>query len=180
MAAPAPRPAPLRRRLAAMVYEGLLLFGVLMLAGAIYAALTQQRHALQGKTGLQLFLFAVLALYFVWFWTHGGQTVAMKTWRLRLLRADGRPLEPARALARYVLAWLWFVPGLLAAHLAGMTRPWPIGGVLLSGMAVYAATSLFTTERQFLHDLICGTRIVDAPHAAQAPDARDAARGGRR
>ena len=59
----------LARRLAAFVYEGVLLFGVLMLAGYVYSGLTQQRHALQGKTGLQAFLFVVLAVYFGWFWS---------------------------------------------------------------------------------------------------------------
>lgn len=151
-----------------MLYEGVLLFGVLMLAGGIHAALAQQRHALQGKIGLQAFVFVVLALYFVWFWTHGGQTVAMKTWRVRLVGADGKPLRAARALARYALAWLWFVPGLLAAHLSGLTRPWPISAAVLAGMAAYAATTRLSAERQFPHDLICGTRLVDAPHAARS------------
>ena len=42
--------------------------------------------------GLQAFLFLVLGLYFAWFWSHGGQTVAMKTWHIRLLTHDGRPV----------------------------------------------------------------------------------------
>ena len=166
MSATPPSPAasaPLRRRLAALLYEGVLLFGVLMAAGMVYAALTQQRHALQGKFGLQAFLFLVLALYFGWFWTHGGQTLAMKTWRVRLERADGKPLGPGRALARYALAWLWFVPGLLAAHLAGLAGSWPIGGVVFAGMAAYAATTRLHPDRQFLHDAICATRLVDVP-----------------
>lgn len=163
---PTPATAPLRRRLAALLYEGVLLFGVMMVAGWVYAALTQQRHALQGKIGLQLFLVVVLALYFTWFWTHGGQTLAMQTWRVRLLRADGKPLGAARALVRYALAWLWFVPGLLAAHLAGLTGGWPIAGVVIAGMAVYAATTRLQPDRQFPHDALCGTRLVDVPRDA--------------
>ena len=54
----------LARRLAAFVYEGVLLFGVLMIAGYLYAWLTQQRHALQGQFGLKAFLFIVLAMLF--------------------------------------------------------------------------------------------------------------------
>ena len=84
--ATAPAPAPgLRRRMAAFVYEGVLLFGVLMIAGLAYGLATQQRHALVGQHGLQLFLFVVLGLYLSWFWCHGGQTVAMKTWHVRLV-----------------------------------------------------------------------------------------------
>lgn len=153
----------LARRLAAMLYEGLLLFGVLMVAGWLYAALTQQRHALTGKTGLQLFLFLVLGIYFIWFWTHGGQTVAMKTWRLRVLRADGQPLTQGRALARYLLAWLWFLPALLTLHLSGLKGGGATAGVLLAGVLAYAAASRLHPQRQFLHDVLCGTRIVDAP-----------------
>lgn len=146
-----------------MLYEGLLLFGVLMVAGWLYAALTQQRHALSGKTGLQLFLFLVLGIYFIWFWTHGGQTVAMKTWRLRVLRADGEPLTQGRALARYLLAWLWFLPALLTLHLSGLKGGGATAGVLLAGVLAYAAASRLHPQRQFLHDALCGTRIVDAP-----------------
>ena len=66
------------RRLACFVYEGVLLFGVLMISGYLFSTLTQQRHALLGRHALQGFLFVVLGIYFVWFWSHGGQTVAMK------------------------------------------------------------------------------------------------------
>jgi uncharacterized RDD family membrane protein YckC len=171
-APPPPRPATagLGRRLAALVYEGVLLFGVVMVAGWLYSSLTQQRHALQGKVGLQAFLFMVLAIYFVWFWTHGGQTVAMKTWRLRVETVDGRPLTQWRALARYVLAWLWFLPSLLAVHLAGLSGGWPITITLLAGMAAYAATCRMHPDRQFLHDALCRTRLVDAPSPPARPN----------
>ena len=79
----------LLRRLACFVYEGVVLFGVVMIAGYLYSSLTQQRHALHGQWGLRAFLVLVLAIYFVWFWSHGGQTVAMKTWHIRLTAADG-------------------------------------------------------------------------------------------
>lgn len=153
--------AALTRRLAAMVYEGVLLFGVLMAAGWIYAVLTQQRHALQGKLGLQVFLFAVLAAYFVWAWTHGGQTLAMKTWRIRLVTNEGRAPSLLRACARFLLAWLWFVPALLISHLSGLHGGWPIAVVVLGGVLAYAATSRLHPDRQFPHDAVCGTRLVD-------------------
>ena len=83
--APVVGPVPgLARRIACFVYEGVLLFGVLMIAGYLYSTLTQQRHALSGLHGLQAFLFLVLGIYFVWFWSRGGQTVAMRTWHIRL------------------------------------------------------------------------------------------------
>ena len=110
----------LARRLAAFVYEGVLLFGVLMIAGFLYSLITQQRHALQGRTGMMLFLFGVLGLYFTWFWSRGGQTVAMKAWHIRLLSADGAPVSRLRAGARYLLAWLWFLPATAAVYAAGL------------------------------------------------------------
>ena len=110
----------LARRLAAFVYEGVLLFGVVMIAGLVYSGLTQQRHALQGRIGLMLFLFVVLGVYFSWFWSRGGQTVAMKAWHIRLLSANGSPVSRARAAARYVLSWLWFLPATAAVYSAGL------------------------------------------------------------
>jgi len=77
MAARFEEAAGLMRRMAAFTYEGVILFGVLMIAGYLYSTLTGQRHALQGKAGQQFFLFLVLGIYFVWFWSHGGQTVDM-------------------------------------------------------------------------------------------------------
>jgi len=151
----------LRRRLACFVYEGVLLFGVVMIAGYLYSSLTQQRHALVGLHGLQAFLFVVLGVYFVWFWSTGGQTVAMKTWRLRLLTADRQPVSQARALARYLLSWLWFLPALAWAHFGGLSGGAAISGALALGVIVYAALALLLPQRQYLHDVLCGTRLAD-------------------
>jgi uncharacterized RDD family membrane protein YckC len=154
-------PTPgLARRMAAFLYEGVLLFGVVVLVGLPYAVLTQQRHAMQGQTGLQIVVFAVLLLYFVTFWTRGGQTVAMRAWHVRLLTADGAPVTPLRALARYLLAWLWFAPALLAARLAGLHSASAIFTLLFAGVLAYAALAFLHPQRQFLHDALCGTRLV--------------------
>ncbi len=152
----------LRRRMACFVYEGVLLFGVVMIAGYLYSSLTQQRHALVGLHGLQAFLFVVLGIYFVWFWANGGQTVAMKTWHLRVVTADGRPLSQARALARYVLSWLWFLPALAGAYLADVGSGAAITAVLFGGVCVYAALSRLHPQRQFMHDALCRTRLIES------------------
>jgi uncharacterized RDD family membrane protein YckC len=154
-------PAPsLRRRLACFLYEGTLLFGVVMIAGLVWGVATQQRHALQGQTGLQAFLFALLGLYFIWLWTHGGQTLAMQTWHIRLVTRSGHPVRWPRALARYLLAWLWFLPALLALQWTGLKGGWTAFGMLLAGVLVYAALARLHPERQFWHDAVCGTRLV--------------------
>lgn len=165
---PAPGPEPalpgmapsLRRRLACFVYEGVLLFGVVMIAGYLFSSLTQQRHALVGRHGLQGFLFLVLGIYFVWFWTHGGQTVAMKAWHIRLVDRHGAPVTQARAFARYLLSWLWFLPALAALWVAGLHGGVAVSIVMLTGVLGYALLSRLNAERQFWHDLACGTRLV--------------------
>jgi uncharacterized RDD family membrane protein YckC len=148
------------RRMAAFLYEGVLLFGVIFVAGFLYSTLTRQDHALRGQTGLQIFVFAVLALYFATFWSRGGQTVAMRAWHVRLVTAEGDAVTPLRALARYLLAWLWFAPALIAAHLAGLRSATQIFMLLFVGVVAYALLAFLHPQRQFLHDAVCGTRLV--------------------
>jgi uncharacterized RDD family membrane protein YckC len=150
-----------RRRLAAWIYEGVLLFGVVMLAGLVYGIATQQRHALQGERGLQLFLFAALGLYFVYFWSRHGQTLPMKTWHIRLVSAQGQAVAPWRAALRYGLAWLWFLPALAALWASGLRSGGAITATLVAGVLAYAALARLRPDRQFWHDVVCGTRLID-------------------
>lgn len=101
----------LLRRMACWLYEGLLLFGVVFISGYLFSTLSQTRHALDNRHGLQAFLFLVFAIYFTWF-GHMGQTLAMKTWHIRLVDAKGDPVTQKRALLRYILSWVWFIPPL--------------------------------------------------------------------
>jgi uncharacterized RDD family membrane protein YckC len=156
------------RRLVAMMYEGVVLFGVVAVVGFLYSTLTQQRHALQGRAGMQFVLFVLIGLYFIWFWTRGGQTVAMKTWHVFLLDAEGRPVRARRALARYLLSWLWFLPALAVAHTAGWGSSTAILGAVAAGVLAYALLSQVLPGRQTLHDLLCGTRLLHRPPAAKA------------
>lgn len=155
------------RRMACFLYEGVLLFGVLMISGYLYSSMTQQRNALVGRHGLQAFLFVVLGIYFVWFWSHGGQTVAMKAWHIRVVAHDGRTLNQFRALARYVASWLWFVPALIAIELSGLHTLPAIFGVLAAGVLTYAQITRLHPTRQFVHDALCGTRLVTSRPAGR-------------
>lgn len=163
------RLAGLGRRMSCLVYEGVLLFGVLMAAGLLYATATGQRDAMVGRHGLQAFLFFVLGLYFSWCWTHGGQTLAMKTWRIRLERADGTRLSMRRAWLRYLLGWLWFAPALLWLWLEGGAGVAPSLATLAAGVIIYAALAWVLPGRQFWHDVACGTRLVDVRPERGAP-----------
>lgn len=150
----------LARRLACFVYEGVLLFGVVMISGYLFASLTQQRNALVGRHELQVFLFVVLGIYFGWFWSRSGQTVAMKAWHLRLVTRDGQTVSQARALLRYLLSWLWFIPALLLVHLCGIRDVGVTFAALFAGVVVYAGSAWLLPGRQFAHDLVAGTRLI--------------------
>jgi len=149
------------RRMACWVYEGLLLFSVVFVAGWLFSALGQVRDAMDARRPLlQAFLFVVFAIYFSWFWTR-GQTLAMKTWKIRVVDRLGRPLSQSRALLRYACSWLWFLPAL-----AAMAPFRPSAGeaavLLLGWVAVWALLSRFHPQRQFWHDALAGTRLVAA------------------
>ena len=143
-----------------MVYEALLLFGVVFITSWLFDTLTQSRHALILRHARQFLLFLVLGLYFVYFWVRGGQTLAMKTWRFRLV-ASGRPQVPVtRAIARYLLAWMWFLPALVLDFVLQLTG-WLSVLTILVNMVLWAAAILVDPQRQFLHDRLAGTRLVE-------------------
>ena len=137
------RAPALGRRLASALYDLLMLAALLLVATfpflAFFGDATTgwRRHVLQG------WVLVVAGAYFAWFWTHGGQTLPMKTWRLRLVRGDGMPVSLPRAMHRYVLAVL----GLMALGLGFLWALWD-------------------RDRQFLHDRLAGTALVDARPAA--------------
>lgn len=155
-------PAPLKSRLLCMVYEAMLIFGVLFIATWLFSTLLQQRHALYLRDALQDWLFLVLGLYFCWFWTHGRQTLAMKTWHIRLVDNDDKALSWRRALVRYVLCWLWFLPGLAAARFLG-AQEWMLLALPALNFLLWAGAARLDKDRQFLHDRWAGTRIVLVP-----------------
>lgn len=146
--------------MACWLYEGMLLFAVLFVAAYLFSAMTQTRHALENRHAQQAFLFVVLGIYFTWFWSK-GQTLAMKTWNIRIVDRHGRQVTQLRALLRYCLSWLWFLPVLAAV------APFQLSGaeaaVLVIGwVVVWALLSRFHPERQFLHDALAGTRLATA------------------
>ena len=125
----------LPRRLASMGYEAVLLFAVAFFAAWLFYFASGGRDASAGAVRylLQLFIALVFAGYFLWCWLRGGQTLAMKAWRVRLV-----DVTPGKALLRFVLAAL-LVPTLVSIF-------W----------------SFFDRDRQFLHDRLAGTRLVNA------------------
>ncbi len=155
------RAPSLRRRMACWLYEGMLLFAVVFIAGWLFSTLGQMRDAMDARRPLlQGFLFVVFGIYFGWFWSR-GQTLAMKTWHLRIVDRQGRPVTQARALLRYLLSWVWLLPPLMAL------APYRLSGaevalLVVGWVLVWAILSRFHPEGQFWHDALAGTRLVSS------------------
>lgn len=151
----------LARRMACWMYEGMLMFGVVFIAGYLFGTLSQTRNAMDNRHALQAFLFVVFGIYFVWLWAK-GQTLAMKTWNIRVVDRFGRPITQSRALLRYVLSWLWFLPALAAVAPFQLSASESL--VILTGwVLIWAILSRFHPEKQFWHDALAGTRLVSTP-----------------
>lgn len=134
--------AGFRRRIASLVYESLLLAGILaltflvpnLIVGVVWGVTSPGWFA-------WLHVFCVLGAYFVWYWTRTGQTLAMQTWRLQIVTIEeGKPPAALTGWLRYALAW---------------------PSVLLGGLGLLWA--LIDRDRQFLHDRLAGTRVVLLP-----------------
>lgn len=151
----------LARRMACWMYEGILMFGVAFIAGYLFGTLSQTRNAMDNRNFLQAFLFVVFGIYFVWLWSK-GQTLAMKTWGITVVDRAGRPLTQARALLRYVLSWLWFLPALAAVAAYKLSGAESVV-IVLGWVLVWALLSRFHPQQQFWHDALAGTRLVSTP-----------------
>ncbi len=154
-----------KRRLIVMVYETFLLLAVEMLAVALWLLVTRNSHAPLAGYGLKAFLFVVTGAYFVWSWTNSGHTLAMKTWRLCLTdRSQGRVSIKTAAL-RYLLAWGWFLPALALCGLFGLKGKLEVSIAIAAGILAWGLTAFLDKDRQFLHDRLAGTRLVQLPKA---------------
>ena len=128
----------IRRRLASAVYDALLLLGVLVAALILpHMLIGMLFHMTAPGAVLALHLVLVLACYFLWYWRHGGQTLAMQTWKIQLISVSGAAPSWRQLLLRFLLAW-------------------PSIGYGGAGLL----WAIFDRDRQFLHDRLAGTRII--------------------
>jgi uncharacterized RDD family membrane protein YckC len=155
----------LMRRMACWLYEGMLLFGVVFIAGYLFGTLSQTKNALDNRHALQAFLFVVFGIYFGWLWAK-GQTLAMKTWHIRVVDRHGQPLTQGRALLRYLWSWLWVLPPLAVSWLFSLAGAESLV-ITLGWIAVWAILSRFHPHRQFWHDALAGTQLISAEPAVR-------------
>ena len=128
----------LRRRLLSMVYELLLLIAVLFICSLIFHLIFRDTDSSLFKPVFQFYLLSITGIYFSWFWTHGGQTLAMQTWKLQIISIDGGEIGAKKAIYRYLFALI---------------------SILLLGCGILWA--IYDRDRQFMHDRLAGTRIIN-------------------
>ena len=134
----------LLRRLGAILYDSMLVTAVVFAAFTLVYLLLAFGFGIKdiNELGLYKYLFFIYMLavavgFHIWFWTHGGQTLGMRTWSMKLFSEDGGKVSTRQALVRYLVA----VVSLLAFGLGFL---W----------------SLFDKEKRSWHDMASGTRLV--------------------
>lgn len=137
--------AGLGRRLMAMLYDTILLAAIVFLAATPVVVATGGRvsAAPGSRLAFQLYLLGVIFVFFGWFWTHGSQTLGMRAWRLRAVRADGAPMDWVHAARRFGFAI-----------------------VSLAAFGIGFLWLLLDRERLTWHDRLSKTRIVVLPKTA--------------
>ncbi|MBT8442506.1 MAG: RDD family protein [Gammaproteobacteria bacterium] len=133
-------PAGLPRRLAAFIYDGLLVLGLLVIPTLVAIAMRGGESIPPGSLLFQLLLIVTAGGFFIWFWTHGGQTLGMRSWRLRVERQSGEPLSYRHALVRFLV-------GILSIAAGGLGLLW----------------ILIDPDKLAWHDRAADTRVVILP-----------------
>lgn len=123
-----------------MLYESLLLLGVLAVMIVPLFLLAAFANVLVPAAVMRVYVFLSLAMYFIWHWHNGRQTLAMRTWKLAIATSAGNAPQLWRLALRYALAW---------------------PSVILCGAGILWA--LVDRDRQFLHDRLAGTRVIFVP-----------------
>ncbi len=132
-------PASLLKRIMAILYDLLLLIAIFFVVGIVLSSLTTfivndgnaitEEHPfyISNQIIILVALVCTSIFFYGWFWIHGGQTLGMKTWRIRLLSNDNQPLSWKQVLQRYFCALLsWGILGLgfLWSLIDGEKRCW--------------------------------------------------------
>jgi len=152
----------IKRRLIAMVYEILLALAALFLPFLVFEIATKASHTALVEHMRQFLAFLILGAYFIHQWTRKGQTLAMQTWRIKLVQPGQSHLPIRTAALRYLLCWLWILPGIVVAYLGDLSNKHKLYA-LLASVLLWSLTAFLDKDRQFLHDRIAGTRLVQLP-----------------
>ncbi|TGV09298.1 RDD family protein [Alcaligenaceae bacterium 429] len=162
-AVPVSLPVPSRRRLfASMMYESILLFGIVFLVGLIFDYATKSYHALYLRHSRQFLIFLAIGLYFMLAWRRAGQTLPMKTWYIRLETKQGTKPGYVQLLLRYLLMWpIPLACALLVQYLSTLTGYASTDLLIVAAPFSIFVWSWFDRDGLFMHDRLAGTRLVD-------------------
>lgn len=120
--------APIIKRLLAIFYDSFLLIAVLFLGMALLLLISGGYRLQAGNPLMTAYLLVISYVFFGWFWTHGGQTLGMRAWKLRIQQRNGDPVSWQQAALRFITAlpaWIVFLIGIsLAAGIPLTSRPW--------------------------------------------------------
>lgn len=157
----------MKRRLICLVYEAFLVTAVVML-GLLIFLLIAQLFNIDAKGpvvfyGRTIVLFVVAGAYFIHCWTGSGHTLAMKTWRIKLVKVGYATVPLKAAALRYVLAWGWLFPAVMVCFVFGLRGKAEVACVFAVGIVAWAMTAFLDKDRQFLHDKFAGTRLISLP-----------------
>jgi uncharacterized RDD family membrane protein YckC len=101
------------RRLAAVLYDLILLIAVFFVATALLLPLNSGEAFSRQQIFYPLYLLTISFIFYGWFWTHGGQTLGLKAWKIRVLTLDHKPINWTQAFVRFIAALLsWGIFGL--------------------------------------------------------------------
>jgi len=110
-------PASLLKRLGAMLYDALLFGSAVLVVGFLsmlaITSLMGIENVQRGGLFAKLFFIYLLAFgyfFFGWFWTHGGQTLGMRAWKLEVITLEGQPINWTQALFRYIYSLISWIP----------------------------------------------------------------------
>lgn len=152
------------KRFASMMYEGVLLFGVVFTADYLFDTLTQSKHALMFRPGRQVWLLLSIGFYFVLCWWRGGQTLPMKAWHLRIVALDGSQPTINQLIGRYLLLWPLPLAGMVLIHGLVTVTGWPAfyAFAIVAPFLIFIPT-WFDPQGRFLHDRLMDTAVVNVP-----------------
>lgn len=153
----------LKRRLICLVYDSILIAAVTFFGMFVFTVVFQKMNENFIFYGRQVALFLVAGAYFIHSWTGSGHTLAMKTWRIKIVKLGYKNVPFRSALVRYVLAWGWVFPALAISQAFHLTRPQTAAAVGV-GMLLWSLTAFLDKDRQFLHDKVAGTRLISLPN----------------
>lgn len=98
------------RRLMAILYDSMLLAAILMFATLIALPFLGENPGPLARAGFRVYLMLVTFGFFAWFWSHGGQTLGMLAWRVRLQNSRPGPLSLWQLLLRFLAAIASWLP----------------------------------------------------------------------